>query len=131
MLRSAPGWGRHFAISRLSIDHAAFWLSVVVGIAGVLSMSVRRIPADLTPDYRRQLRRFSLLSLAAAGALITVVISDGVLTAFRLSGMGWSGAALIPLASMAIEVVCAAGLLVSLRGMTRRTMAAGRAALAG
>jgi len=115
----------------VTIDRAAFWLSVVVAIAGLLSMSGRRIPADLTPGYRRQLRRFSLLSLAATGALITVVISDGVLTAFRLPVMGWSAAALVPLVSMASEVVGAAGLLVSLRGMARRTTAADRAALAG
>ena len=115
----------------VSIDRAAFWLSVVAGLASVLYIVGRRVPADLTPAYRTQLRRFSLLSLAATGALITVVISDGVLTGFRLAGIGWSPAALVPFVSMVIEIVCAGGLLVSLRGMARRTTSADRAAVAG
>ncbi len=91
----------------------------------------RRIPAALTPEYRAQLRRFFLLCLAATGALIASVISDGVLTSFRLVGTRWSLDSLIPVVSMAIEVVCAGGLVVSIRGMTKRTASTGRAARMG
>jgi hypothetical protein len=114
-----------------SIDRYAFWLSVLVGIAGWMYIDSRRIPAALTPEYRVQLRRFFLLCLAATGALIASVISDGVLTSFRLVGTRWSLDFLIPIVSMAIEVVCAGGLVVSIRGMTKRTASTGRAARMG
>ena len=115
----------------VSIDRYAFWLSVLVGIGGWMYIDSRRIPAALTPEYRAQLRRFFLLCLAATGALIASVISDGVLTSFRLVGTRWSLDSLIPVVSMAIEVVCAGGLVVSIRGMTKRTASTGRAARMG
>jgi hypothetical protein len=55
------------------------------------------------------------------------VISDGVLTCLRLAGTPRSPAGLIPLFTMAIELACAAGLVVSLHGMARRTAATVRA----
>jgi hypothetical protein len=104
----------------VSIDRWAFWLAVVVGIAGWMYVDTRRIPAAFTPEYRTQLRRFFVLCLAATGALIASVISDGVLTSLRLIGTSWSLDVVIPLASMAIEVVCAGWLVVSIRGVTHR-----------
>lgn len=115
----------------VAIDRYAFWLSVVVGIAGWMYIDSRRIPAALTPEYRAQLRRFFLLCLAATGALITSVISDGVLTSLRLVGTHGSLDVLIPLVSMAAEVVCACGLVMSIRGMTQRKASTGRAARTG
>lgn len=112
----------------VSIDRYAFWLSVFVGIAGWIYIESRRIPAAFTSEYRTQLRRFFLLCLAATGALIASVISDGLLTSLRLVGTGWSLDSLIPVVSMAIEVVCAGGLVVSIRGITQRTASTGRAA---
>jgi hypothetical protein len=112
----------------VSIDRYAFWLSVFVGIAGWMYIDSRHIPAAFTPEYRTQLRRFFLLCLGATGALIASVISDGVLTSLRLGGTRWSLDVLIPLVSMAIEVVCAGGLVMSIRGMTQRTASTGRAA---
>jgi len=112
----------------VSIDRYAFWLSVFVGIAAWMYIDSRRIPTTFTPEYRTQLRRFFLLCLAATGALIASVISDGVLTSLRLVGTRWSLDVLIPVVSMAIEVVCAGGLVVSIRGMTKRTASTGRAA---
>ena len=91
----------------------------------------RHIPAAFTPEYGTQLRRFFLLCLAATCALIASVISDGVLTSLRLVGRRWSLDSLIPVVSMAIEVLCAGGLVVSVRSMTRRTASTGRAARAG
>jgi hypothetical protein len=69
----------------------------------------RRIPAALTPEYRTQLRRFLLLCWVAAGALGASVISDGVLTSFRLIGGHWSFEVLDSLVSMAIEVAVRVG----------------------
>jgi len=112
----------------VSIDRYAFWLSVFVGIAAWMYIDSRRIPTTFTPEYRTQLRRFFLLCLAATGALIASVISDGVLTSLRLVGIRWPLDVLIPVVSMAIEVVCAGGLVVSIRGMTKRTASTGRAA---
>jgi hypothetical protein len=115
----------------LAIDRYAFWLSVFMGIGGWMYIESRRIPAAFTPEYHAQLRRFFLLCLATTSALIASVISDGVLTSLRLVGTRWSLDSLVPLVSMAIEVVCAAGLLVSIRGMTQRTASTGRAARMG
>jgi len=105
----------------LSIDRYAFWLALFVGIAGVTYIAGRPIPAALTPEYRAQLRRFHLVCLAATGALIVSIICDGVLTSLRVSGAPRSPGALVPLVSMAIEVVCAGGLVVSIRSMAKRS----------
>src|SRR5690242_18153039 len=102
----------------VSIDRYAFWLAILAAIAGWMYIDSRRIPGAFTPEYRMQLRRFTLLCMATTGALIASVVSDGVLTALRLVATGWSLDALIPLLSMAIEVVCAGGLVVFLRGRT-------------
>ena len=115
----------------VSIDRYAFWLSVFVGTAGWMYIDSRRIPAAFTPEYGTQLHRFFLLCLAATGFLIASVISDGVLTSFRLVGTRWSLDALVPVVSMAIEVLCAGALVVSIRGMTRRMASTGRAAPMG
>jgi len=114
-----------------SIDRYAFWLSVFVGIAGWVYIDSRRIPVAFTREYRGQLSRFVLLCAAAAGALIASVLSDGVLTSLRLVGTRWSLDVLMPLVSMAIEVVCAGGLVVSIHGMTQRTASTGRATRMG
>lgn len=115
----------------LSIDRYAFWLAALVAIAGWLYIDTRRVPAALTSEYRMQLRRFVGLSLAGVGALIASVISDGVLTSFRLGGTRGSLDVLIPIASMVIEIVCAGGLVRSVRGMARRATATGRLARLG
>jgi hypothetical protein len=115
----------------VSIDRYAFWLALLVGIAACLYIGGRPIPAALTPEYRAQLRRFHLVCLAATGALIVSVISDGALTSLRLAGTGWSLGALVPLGSVAIEVACAGGLVVSIRSMTQRWASADRATRAG
>src|SRR5262245_48933325 len=110
----------------VSVDRYAFWLSVFLAMAGWIYIGSRRVPAGLTLEYRTQLRRFLLLCLTAAGALIASVVSDGVLTSLRLVGTPWSLDVFVPLASMAIEVVCAGGLVVSIRGITRRTASTSR-----
>lgn len=103
------------------IDHYAFWLSVIVGMAGLVYIGSRPVPNALYPAYQKQLRRFNLLCTAATGALIISVVSDGVLTALRLPETGLSADFLIPVFSMAIEVACAGVLILHIRSMTRRT----------
>ena len=60
-----------------AVDHATFWVAVVAGIAGWIYIESRRVP-PASPGDVGQLRRFLVLSLAAAGALIVSVIGDGV-----------------------------------------------------
>jgi hypothetical protein len=106
------------------IERYAFWLSVLVGIGSIVYINSRHIPAALDPAYRRQLGRFSLLCAATSGALIASVIGDGVLTAFRLFGTGFSVGFLVPILSMAAELACAGVLVFHIRSMARRTASA-------
>ena len=105
----------------VSIDRYAFWLSVLVGVASWLYIGSRRLPGAITPEYREELRRFSLLCLVGSGALAASVLSDGVLTSLRLMRAPWSFDVLMPLGSMAIEVLCAGGLIVAIRHMRAST----------
>jgi hypothetical protein len=111
----------------VQIDRYAFWLSLIVGLGGWVYIRSRGIPAALHPAYRRQLRRFFLLSTIAAAALVVSVISDGVLTALQLPGKELSAEFLVPIVSMAIEIACVAILVFHIRGIALR--AASTAAL--
>jgi hypothetical protein len=104
----------------IRIDRYAFWLSVIIGLAGWAYIVSRRIPAVFHPDYSRQLRRFFYLCCAATGALIVSVISDGVLTAIQLLGTGLSVEFLVPTFSMAVEIACIGILVFYIRGITLR-----------
>ncbi len=117
------------AASRLVglVDRYAFFLSVIIGLGGWVYVRSRQIPAALGPVYHRQLRRFFLLSSAAAATLIVSVISDAVLTALRLRGTDLSAISLVPILSIAIEVACVGVLIFRIRGVTLR--AASTAAL--
>ncbi|HXL29472.1 MAG TPA: hypothetical protein VN968_09330 [Bradyrhizobium sp.] len=103
------------------IDRYAFWLSVIIGLGGWAYIVSRRIPAGFYPAYRKQLRRFFVLCCAAAAALVVSVVSDGVLTALLLRGTELSAGFLVPVFSMAIEIVCVGILVFHIRGITRRT----------
>jgi len=103
------------------IDRYAFWLSVIIGLGGWAYIVSRRIPAGFYPAYRKQLRRFFVLCCAAAAALVVSVISDGVLTALLLRGTELSAGFLVPVFSMAIEIVCVGILVFHICGIARRT----------
>jgi hypothetical protein len=103
------------------IDRAAFCFAVLSGIAGWAYVGRRQAPIAFHPSYHRQLRRFLLLCALALCGLITSVICDGVLTVLRLSGWEFSVNFLIPLLSMAIEIVCASLLVIHIRDIARRT----------
>jgi hypothetical protein len=102
------------------IDRYSFWLSVIVGLGGWAYIRSRRIPAAFHAAYRRQLRRFFLLCITAAAALVVSVISDGVLTALRLQGAESSAEFLVPIVSMVIEIACVGILVFHLRGIALR-----------
>jgi hypothetical protein len=70
------------------IDRSAFWLAVIGGVAGWAYISRRRTPAAFHPSYRKQLHRFLILCAIATGGLIASVISDGILTAIRVTVEG-------------------------------------------
>jgi hypothetical protein len=88
-----------------SIDRYSFWLSILLAIGGFAYISGVRLPQVSCQAYRKHLTRFLLLCAAATGALIISVTSDGALTALRLLGTGLRAQALIPILSMAIEIV--------------------------
>ena len=104
----------------LAIDRWAFWLAVMAGLAGWMYIDSRRLPGGFSREYSVRLRRFSLLCSAAAVALVVCVAADGVLTSLRLIGAQWSVALVVPLFSVAIEIVCAGVLVSYLRAMARR-----------
>jgi hypothetical protein len=106
-----------------SIDHYAFWFSVFAGIAAWVYIRSRPAAAAFCPRYHTHLRRCFLLCAAATIALITSVISDGVLTGLRLSGARLCASCLVPIVSMAIEIACAGVLVFWIRSMMQRTAA--------
>jgi len=89
----------------LSIDRFAFWSAVVVGLGALGYINRDRIPAVFHPGCRKELRRALLLCVSATGFLVVSVMSDGVLTALQL-GTDLCPASVIPIISMAIEIVC-------------------------
>jgi hypothetical protein len=104
----------------LLIDRYSFWLSVFLGIAGFVYITGRRAPAAFYPVFHKQLRRFFFLCIAATGALVVSVISDGVLTTLQLHGAQLCSDSLIPIFSMAIEIACASVLAFQIRCIARR-----------
>jgi HAAS len=109
------------------IDRYAFLSSLIMGLGGWIYIRSRRIPSAFDPAFRRQLRRFFLLSSAAAAALVVSVISDAVLTALQLRGAGLSTEFVMPILSMAIEIMGVGLLVFRIRGVALR--AASTAAL--
>jgi hypothetical protein len=106
------------------IDRYAFWFSVFVGISAWVRIHSRPAAAAFCAVYHKHLRRCFLLCAAATAALIASVISDGVLTALRLSGARLSPDFLVPIVSMAIEIAGASVLVFWIRSMMQRTAAA-------
>jgi hypothetical protein len=80
----------------------------------------RRVSPVLDARYRDELRLSFILCFVAATFLTMSVISDGVLTALRLRGIEFHAGALVPIISMATEVVCVGILAFQIRRMTRR-----------
>jgi hypothetical protein len=103
-----------------SVDRYAFRFSVIAAIGCWLYIGTRRFPHAFDSMFRKQLDRFLLVSTAMIAALMASVVSDGILTAIQLSGMGFSASSLVPILSMAIEIFCAGLLALHIRSTTRR-----------
>ena len=103
-----------------AVDRWAFWLSLIIGIVGWVYIGGRRIPAVFHPAFRRQLRRCLLLCTLATAALVVSVISDGVLTALRLSGAQLSAEFLVPILSVVVEIAGAVVLVAKMCDIARR-----------
>ena len=91
-----------------SIDRWAFWLAALAGI-GAAAFA-----------YFGQTRRFCVLGAVATGALGVSVVCDAILTGLRLREATPTFEFAVPLFSMAVEVACAATLVLYLRGLQRR-----------
>lgn len=102
------------------IDAYAFWVSLIIGLGGFAYISVA---TWLHSQYRTQVHWFCLMCAAATAALAISIASDGVLTSLRMVGTDFCAAALIPIASMAVEIACAAALALQIRAISRRVAA--------
>jgi HAAS len=108
----------------LLIDRYTFLFSVVIGVTGWAYIVSRRISAVLDTAYRKQLGRAVTLCIAATTSLALSVISDGVLTVLKLHGTQFCAASLVPVLSMAIEVLCIGVLAFQMWCMTSSARAA-------
>jgi hypothetical protein len=102
------------------LDRYAFWLAVALGVIGWAYIVGRATPARFHAACRRQSRRIFCLCAVVTAVLVAAVIADGVLTALRLGDTTVSAMALIPVLSMAAEIVGAGFLVFHLRGLVRR-----------
>lgn len=106
------------------IDRSSFLLSVVIGIGGWVYVSSHRISPVLDAGYRKQLARFFILCTVATASLVLSVVSDGVLTALKLRGAQIRADSVIPVLSIAIEVIGIGVLAFQMRRMAWRTRSA-------
>jgi hypothetical protein len=105
----------------VSIDRCAFWLSLLIGLGACIYILSCEIPAAFDPAYRQQLRRFFLSCGAATAALVVSVASDAALTVLKLQGAELSAELLVPILSMAVEIVSVAALVFQIRRLALRT----------
>ena len=103
------------------IDACAFYVSVIVAIAGCAYLVARRAPPTaLCAAHCSRLRHLLFLSAVSAAALSVSVITDGVLTALRVVGRELSVEFLVPISSIVIEIVCAGILIFNVRSIVVR-----------
>ena len=103
------------------IDACAFWVSLIIGLGGFAYISA--VASALHSQYRTQVHWFCRMCAAATAALAISIASDLVLTSLRMVGTDFSAAALIPIASMAVEISCAVALALQIRVISRRVAA--------
>jgi hypothetical protein len=106
--KSNPHW---LTIWGLWLDRCAFALALVTALAGCFHAASRRAPPRFRKDYGRELDRCIALCAAAAAALLVTVLTETVLTAVRLLGVGPRWEVLIPAGSLAAEITAAALLI--------------------
>jgi hypothetical protein len=105
----------------LPIDHYATMLAIMGALIGCAYIATRRAPSRVDRCYRKQLNRCIVLCGASATALSLCVATEVVLTGVGLSGTQWSGAAVIPVLSLFVEIAAVIGFVLSIRTAIRRT----------
>jgi hypothetical protein len=103
----------------LEVNRYAFWMAVLIGIGAFLHIGLHSTPTRVHARYRRQLRRAALLCSAAAAALAVSVTGDFILTALRV-GIEFSREAVVPIASLSIEIASIAVVIFMIATATRR-----------
>ncbi|WP_128971464.1 hypothetical protein [Bradyrhizobium tropiciagri] len=111
---SEPARFPDIGVIAYAFDRYAFYLALMTGLCGwVYAFRMQSGALDKT-----RLQRSFMLSAAAGAALIGSVLADIILTALRLSGVGWSTSHLIPIASVGIEVALVGALIARIHAVT-------------
>ena len=98
-----------------------FWTATFIGAAAWAYGSLHRLPSDYAyAQYSRHLNRFRMLSSIATAVLLVCMLSGGALAMIRLTSTNPSIASLIPVLSVALELLAAGTLVILLRGLTRQ-----------
>jgi hypothetical protein len=106
--------------SWIAIDLNAFRLALVISIVSLAYVGSRRLPVSLQQSYCRQAKRCVLLCAATAGALIASVLSDIVITGFRVYEAKLLVPSLIPFLSIAAEIALVTTLGLHIRAMIQK-----------
>jgi len=113
----------------IRVDRYAFWLAAGLAIVALLYIARHPAPARLHADYRKHLHRAANLFILAAVPLAVSVTSDVALTVLQLETV-LSPNALIPVASISIEIACV-GVIAVMVGNAVRRLARAEALQAG
>jgi hypothetical protein len=119
-------WGfsdhlKETATTWISIDLNAFRIALAVGIIGLGYIGSRRAPISLHEGYRRQIKLCVVLCAATAGALLTSVVTDAIITGLRVFEAKLPASGLIPALSVAVEILLVSALALHIRTTLRRT----------
>jgi len=105
---------RAMASRIIMVDRYAFWIAAGAAIASVLYIARRPVPPCLNAGYRKHIHRAAGLFILATVPLAISVASDLALTVLQLPTV-LSASAIIPVASMSIEIACLAAAAVMIR----------------
>jgi hypothetical protein len=108
---------RSTAQAVVTVDRYAFWLGAAIGIAALLYVASYPTPVRAHARFRRHLRRAAMLFGFATVLLGVSVLSDLVLSALQFRS---EVEAVVPIASMAIEIGCVAAIAVRVANAARR-----------
>jgi hypothetical protein len=103
----------------LTVNRYAFWIAAATGIGALFYIGWRSTPTRVHAGYRRHLRRAAFLFVGATAALAASVMGDLILMVFR-AGMELSAEAVIPIASLSIEVASIATVIFMIASASRR-----------
>jgi hypothetical protein len=113
---------REIARLVLTVDRLAFWSAAVSGIVTLLYIARERTPAVADDRCQRYNRRVTTAFAWATGSLAMAVLCDSVLMVLRI-GPSPSNDAIVPVASLVIEIVCIGAIIYLIRVASRRASA--------